>query len=43
MINKIIEIYFYRKKQQKKIIYLQFLILLTACMEVVSLFAIAHL
>ena len=42
MINKIIEIYFLlEKKQQKKIIYLQFLILLTACMEVVSLFAIA--
>ena len=42
MINKIKEIFFLlEKKQQKKIIYLQILILLTACMEVLSLFAIA--
>ena len=42
MIKKILEIFFLLdKKQQKKIIYLQILILLTACMEVLSLFAIA--
>jgi len=42
MINKIKEIFFLlEKKQQKKIIYLQILILLTAFMEVLSLFAIA--
>ena len=42
MINKIKEIFFLLEKyQQKKIIYLQILILLTACMEVLSLFAIA--
>ncbi|MDA8727119.1 ABC transporter ATP-binding protein/permease [Candidatus Pelagibacter bacterium] len=42
MINKIKEIFFLlEKKQQKKIIYLQIIILLTACMEVLSLFAIA--
>ena len=42
MINKIKEIFFLlEKNQQKKIIYLQILILLTACMEVLSLFAIA--
>ena len=42
MIKKIIEIFlFLDKSQQKKIIYLQLLILLTALMEVLSLFAIA--
>ena len=42
MISKFKEIFsLLEKKQQKKIIYLQILILITACMEVVSLFAIA--
>ena len=42
MIKKISQIFFLlEKKQQKKIIYLQIIILLTACMEVLSLFAIA--
>ena len=42
MIKKIIEIFlFLDESQQKKIIYLQLLILLTALMEVLSLFAIA--
>ena len=42
MIKKIIEIYsLLGKKQQKKIIYLQFWILLTAFLEVTSLFSIA--
>ncbi len=42
MIKQIFQIFsLLEKKQQKKIIYLQFLILLTACMEVVSLFAVA--
>ncbi len=42
MIKKIIHIFsLLEKKQQRKIIYLQLLILLTATMEVISLFAIA--
>lgn len=42
MIKKIIEIYsLLGKKQQKKIIYLQFWILLTAFLEVTSLFSVA--
>ncbi len=42
MIKQILQIFnLLEKKQQKKIIYLQILILLTACMEVVSLFAVA--
>ena len=42
MIKQIFKIFsLLEKKQQKKIIYLQILILLTSCMEVISLFAIA--
>ena len=42
MISKFKEIFsLLEKKQQNKIIYLQILILVTACMEVLSLFAIA--
>ena len=42
MIKQIFKIFsVLEKKQQKKIIYLQILILLTSCMEVISLFAIA--
>ena len=42
MIKQIFQIFsLLEKKQQKKIIYLQILILLTSCMEVISLFAIA--
>ena len=42
MIKQILQIFnLLERKQQKKIIYLQILILLTACMEVVSLFAVA--